>query len=66
MGLFNDLFSNDQNKKSKAFGLLSYLKEQENELTEEEQKAKQDGDYEDYNFEYDELEDDDYYFEDEE
>ena len=65
MGLFNDLFSNDQNKRSKAFGLFKYLEEQENnELDDYQKELVKKGEYDSSNFEEEELEDDDYYYED--
>ena len=71
MGLFNSLFSNDIKKRNESFGLLHYLKEnekknKENELNnynlEDWQKDLiKEGKYDPSNFEEEELEDDDYY-----
>ena len=77
MGLFDDLFGNDKKKSQQAFGLFSFMEEQQkannNEYTDEElenygledwQKEEiKKGNYDPWNFE-EELEDDDYYNED--
>lgn len=72
MGLFNDLFSNDKKKSQQAFGLFSFMNEQQDEsnYTDEElenygledwQKEEvKKGNYNPWNFE----EEDDYYYED--
>lgn len=65
MGLFNDLFSNDQTKRSKAFGLFKYLEEQDNnDLDDYQKELIKKGEYDSSNFEEEDLEDDDYYYED--
>lgn len=79
MGLFDDLFGNDEKKGQQAFGLFSSLEEQQNdnnesEYTDEEidnlgledwQKEEvKKGNYDPWNFEEEDLEDDDYYNED--
>ena len=80
MGLFDDLFGNDVEKGQQAFGLFTFMNEQQNEnnndYTEEEldnydlepwQKEEiQNGNYDPWNFEEEDLEEDDYYFEDDE
>ena len=63
MGLFNDLFSNNQEKRSKAFGLFSYL-EDNNDLDEYQKELIKKEEYSSSNFEEEDLEDDDYYYED--
>ena len=79
MGLFDDLFGNDKKKSQQAFGLFSFMNEQEkknnSEYTDEEldtygledwQKEEvKKGNYDPWNFE-EELEEDDYYYEDDE
>ena len=80
MGLFDDLFGNDKKKSQQAFGLFSFMNEQQNdnsnnsEYTDEEldnygledwQKEEvKKGNYDPWNFEEEELEEDDYYNED--
>ena len=89
MGLFDDLFGSDKKKSQQAFGLFSFMNEQQNdnnsEYTDEEldnnseykdeeldnygledwQKEEvKKGNYDPWNFEEEELEDDDYYNED--
>ena len=78
MGLFNDLFGNDKKKSQQAFGLFSFMDEQHNnnksEYTDEEldnygledwQKEEvRKGNYDPWNFEEEDLEEDDYYYED--
>ena len=76
MGLFDDLFGKDKNKSQQAFGLFSFMDEQqkkESKYTDDElnnyelddwQKEEVISDnYDSWNFE-EEQEDDDYYFED--
>ena len=77
MGLFDDLFGNDKKKSQQAFGLFSFMNEQEkknnSEYTDEEldtygledwQKEEvKKGNYDPWNFEEEELEED-YYFDD--
>ena len=67
MGLFNDLFSSDQTKRNKAFGLFSFLEEKHNndyDLDEYQKESIKKGEYDSSNFEEEDLEDDDYYYED--
>ena len=78
MGLFDDLFGNDKKKSQQAFGLFSFMNEQEknsnSEYTDEEldtygledwQKEEvKKGNYDPWNFEEEDLEEDDYYYED--
>ena len=65
MGLFNDLFASDQKKRSKSFGLFSYLEEQDNnDLDEYQKELIKNKEYDSSNFEEEDLEDDDYYYED--
>ena len=78
MGLFDDLFGNDKKKSQQAFGLFSFMNEQEkknnSEYTDEEldtygledwQKDEvKKGNYDPCNFEEEDLEEDDYYYED--
>lgn len=80
MGLFDDLFGNDKKKSSQAFWLFSFLeeqaqKEQEDQELEDEmdtycleewqKELVRKGEYDPCDFEEDgELEDDDYYSED--
>ena len=73
MGLFDDLFGNDKKKIQQAFGLFSFMNEQQNdnnsEYTDEEldnyglEEVKK-GNYDPWNFEEEDLEEDDYYSED--
>lgn len=63
MGLFEILFgSNDKKKNQDDYGLYMYMN---NQLDEDQKKEVDEGNYDPYNFEEDELEDDDYYSEDE-
>ena len=69
MGLF-DLFNNNAKQDSKEFGLFSFLEEnskkkKNSNLKDWQQKLVDDGKYDSTSFEED-LEDDDYYFEDDE
>ena len=69
MGLF-DLFNNNAKQDSKEFGLFSILeknskKKKNSNLKDWQQKLVDDGKYDSTSFEED-LEDDDYYFEDDE
>ena len=80
MGLFDDLFGNDKKKSQQAFGLFSFMNEQEkknnSEYTDEEldtygledlQKEEvKKGNFDPWNFEEEDLEEDDYYYEDDE
>lgn len=71
MGLFSNLFSNDVNKRNESFGLLQYLKEKEKKQEEDEldnynleewqKELVKDNKYNPCDFEEEELEDDDYY-----
>ena len=80
MGLFDDLFGNDKKKSQQAFGLFSFMNDQQednnseySEYSDEEldnygledwQKEEvKKGNYDPWNFE-EELEEDDYYYED--
>ena len=77
MGLFDDLFGNDKKKSQQAAGLLSFMDQEQNndsdytdeelndyglENWEKEQVKK--GENDPWNFEEEDLEDDDYYSED--
>ena len=78
MGLFDDLFGNDKKKSQQAFGLFSFLEEQQNkndskytneeldsyELEDWQKELVKKGEYDPWNFEEDDLEEDDYYQED--
>ena len=79
MGLFDDLFGNDKKKSQQAFGLFSFMNEQEKEennseytdeeldaygLEEWQKEEVKKGNYDTWNFEEEELEEDDYYFDD--
>lgn len=54
---------NDRVKDNQKFGLFSFMNDNE-ELTDEQKKEVENGNYDPWNFEEEELEDDDYYFED--
>ena len=79
MGLFDDLFGNDKKKSQQAAGLLSFMDQEQNndsdytdeelndyglENWEKEQVKK--GENDPWNFDEEELEDDDYYSDDDE
>lgn len=79
MGLFDDLFGNDKKKSQQAFGLFSFMNEQEKEennseytdeeldaygLEEWQKEEVKKVNYDPWNFEEEELEEDDYYFDD--
>lgn len=75
MGLFNDLFGNDKKKGLQPFALFSFLEEQEDQELEDEMDVYcledwqkdlvRKGEYNPWNFEEDgELEEEDYYYED--
>ena len=73
MGLFDDLFGTDKKKSQQAFGLFSFMNEQQNEndteldsygLEDWQKEEVKKGNCDPWNFEEDELEDDDYYSED--
>ena len=77
MGLFKDLFGNDKKKSQQAAGLLSFMdQEQKNDsnytdeelndygLSDDEMKHVKNEDYDPWNFDEEDLEDDDYYNED--
>ena len=81
MGLFDDLFGNDKKKSQQAFGLFSFMNEQEKEennseytdekldaygLEEWQKEEVKKGNYDSWNVEEEELEEDDYYYEDDE
>lgn len=59
MGLFEDLFGNNQKNNTEDFGLFNFLEE-------EQKREVKKGNYNSYNFEEEEKEDDDYYYEDDE
>ncbi len=75
MGLFDDLFGNDKKKSHEAFGLFSFMNEQQKENNSEYSDEELDnygledwqkeevkkGNYNQYNFVDEELEEDDYY-----
>lgn len=78
MGLFNDLFSKDKKKSGQAAGLLSFMDQEQNDNKSEYSKDELDafcledwerelverGENDPWNFDESELEDDDYYTED--
>lgn len=78
MGLFDDLFGNDKKKSQQAFGLFSFMNEQQDEnnseytdeeldaygLEEWQKEEVKKGNYDPWNFEEEDLEEDDYYSED--
>lgn len=78
MGLFDDLFGNDKKKGQQTFGLFSFLEEQQNKndskytskeldpygLEDWQKELVKKGEYDPWNFEEDDLEEDDYYHED--
>ena len=80
MGLFDDLFGNDKKKSQQAFGLFSFMNDQQNDnnskytdeeldnygLEEWQKELVKKGEYEPWNFEEEVLEEDDYYFDDQE
>lgn len=53
----------DRKKDNEKFGLFSFMNDN-NELNEEQKEEIKKGNYDAWNFEEEELEDDDYYFED--
>lgn len=64
MGLFELLFGSDDKKKNQYdYGLYTYMNDQ---LDENQKKEVEQGNYDPFNFEEDELENDDYYSEDDE
>ncbi len=76
MGLFDDLFGNNKKKSQQAFGLFSFIEEQQNNsnytdkeldaygLEDWQKELVKKGEYEPWNFEEENLEEDDYYYED--
>lgn len=78
MGLFDDMFGTDKKKSQQAFGLFSFMNEQQNEnnsdytdeelenygLDEQQREEVKKGNYDPWGFEEEDLEDDDYYYED--
>lgn len=78
MGLLDDLFGNNKKKDQQAFGLFSFMEEQQNKnnskYTDEElddygledwqKELVKKGEYEPWNFEEEDLEEDDYHSED--
>lgn len=76
MGLFDDLFGNNKKKSQQAFGLFSFMEEQQNNsnytdkeldaygLEDWQKELVKKGEYEPWNFEEENLEEDDYYYED--
>ena len=53
----------DRKKDNEKFGLFSFMNDN-NELNEEQKEEIKKGNYDAWNFEEEDLEDDDYYFED--
>lgn len=53
----------DRKKDNEKFGLFSFMNDN-NELTKEQKEEIKKGNYDPWNFEEEDLEDDDYYFED--
>lgn len=53
----------DRKKDNEKFGLFSFMNDN-NELNEEQKEEIKKGNYDPWNFEEEDLEDDDYYFED--
>jgi hypothetical protein len=53
----------DRKKDNEKFGLFSFMNDN-NELNEEQKEEIKNGNYDPWNFEEEDLEDDDYYFED--
>ena len=75
MSLFNNLFGDDKKKGQEAYGLFSYMDENQKETDEDEvynnledwQKEEvKKGNEDSWNFEEEDLEDDDYYSDDDE
>jgi hypothetical protein len=77
LGLFDDLFGSDKKKSQQAFGLFSFMNEQQKEnnkytdeeldncgLEDYEKEEVKKGNYDPWNFEEEELDEDDYYYED--
>ena len=78
VGLFDDMFGTDKKKSQQAFGLFSFMNEQQNEnnsdytdeelenygLDEQQREEVKKGNYDPWNFEEEDLEDDHYYYED--
>ncbi len=58
--MFNE---NDRKKDNQEFGLFSFMNDN-NELTDEQKSEVKKGNYDPWNFEEEDLEEDDYYFED--
>lgn len=74
MGLFDDLFGSDKKKGQQAFGLFSFMNDQQNEDREIDSYGLEDwqkdeikkGNNDPWGFEEEEMEEDDYYYEDDE
>lgn len=77
MGLFDDLFGTDKKKSQQAFGLFSFMNEQQDNkakyieeeldsygLEDWQKEEVRKGNYDPWNFEEEDLEEDDYYYED--
>ena len=77
MGLFDDLFEDNKKKSNEAYGLFNFMNEQQNnnnkysdkeldiyDLEDWQKKEIKKGNYNPWNFEEDDLEEDDYYSED--
>lgn len=78
MGLFDDLFGNNKKEGQQAFGLFSFMEEQQNKnnskytdkelddygLEDWQKELVKKGEYEPWNFEEEDLEEDDYHSED--
>ena len=68
MGIFDDLFGNDKTKSGQALGFFAFVEEQEKEdknLAQQQKNLVKNGKYDKTSFEEDDLEEDDYYYEDE-
>ena len=76
MGLFDDLFGDNKKKRNQVFGLFNFMNGQQNnnkysdkeldsyDLEDWQKKEVKKGIYNPWNFEEDDLEEDDYYSED--
>lgn len=76
MGLFDDLFGSDKKKSGQAAGLLAFMDQEQKDneytdeelddygLTDSEKEQVKRGENDPWNFEEEDLEDDDYYNED--
>ena len=80
MGVFDDLFSKDKNKSQQAYGLFSFMNEQQKDndcvysdeeldnygLEDWQKEEVKKGNFDPWNFEEEDLEEDDYYYEENE